>query len=124
MIAQRRQAEGIIMFPIFFVSHPNERHFQKPDNCCKHLIFREPWTPEITFHTGANFRQDLCEIGHSIEFRRVPDRAPSWMVPILLAIAGIASNGLNVPLFQRTDPDISPGRGNGERSNSCEGRWI
>src|SRR5262249_38995362 len=48
----------------------------------------------------------------------VPDLLPALVVAVLLAPAGVAAGRLDVPIGARPDPDLAPGRGDGEGADT------
>ena len=75
-------------------------------------------------HVLANLRADgrksLGELDHMFVFGALAHLAKKRMVAILLAPLGIAAGGLDVTVRKRADPDIGPGRGDGERLDPPE----
>jgi len=51
-------------------------------------------------------------------FSAFPDLAECRVIAVLLAAAGIASRGLKMAAGRGGDPDIGPGRRDGERSDA------
>src|SRR5205807_9351804 len=79
---------------------------------------------QVPGHLGADERQHLTERVHAMVLRRVADLAPAIMVPVLLATTGVAAGRLKVPVRKRTDPDVAPGRRDGQPADPPQGVAI
>ena len=65
-------------------------------------------------------RKSLGELHHMFVFGALADLTKKRMVAVLLAPFGIAARGLDVPIRRRADPDVGPGRRDGERLDAPE----
>jgi hypothetical protein len=54
----------------------------------------------------------------------VADLAPPLMVAVLLAAARVATGGLQMPVGDRTDPDVAPRRRNHKQPNALERSFV
>src|SRR5690606_38948125 len=64
--------------------------------------------------------QDLAECDHAFVLRLIAHGAPVGMVTILFAVSGIAAGGLDVAVVVGADPNVGPGRRNGEAADAAE----
>ncbi len=69
---------------------------------------------------GAERRKRVGEFGEAIELRAVAHFAEFRVVAVLLAAARIAAGGLHVALAEAANPDVCPGRRNGERADALQ----
>src|SRR4029450_12423383 len=90
----------------------------------QHLAAVEAGPAEVALHRAPDARQGLGEGDHAIELRAVADLAPARVVAILLAPAGIAADGLDVAPGIGADPDVGPGRRDGQRPDAFQGGRI
>src|SRR5207248_10995442 len=112
---QRGEPEGAVLARVLLVAHAHERHLQEPDHHGHHLLARQPPAPEVPGHPPPDARQGAGEVDHAAVFVLVPHLAPAVVVAVLLAAAGVAPRGLDVPIGEWADPDVGPGRRNRER---------
>ena len=82
------------------------------------LAHRQHRLGEIARHATAKLRQRFRETWQSVVLRFVSYLAPPRVITILLASPGVASRGLQVAGWAGTDPDIAPGRRDGQRANA------
>src|SRR5580700_4592354 len=69
---------------------------------------------------AANLRQSRPEGQHAVVLRRVTRCAIPRMVQVLLAAPRVVSNGLNMAVIERTDPNVRPGQRNHQRLDFFE----
>ena len=111
---ERGQAERAIAAGVFLVAHPDEGLLQQLHDGGHDFAHRQHGFGEIARHATAKQRQRCREAGQPVVLRFVAHLAPSRVIAILLASFGVASRGLEMAGRAGTDPDVSPGRRNGE----------
>src|SRR2546421_4264895 len=62
----------------------------------------------------ANPGERFCEGEHPVVLDRIPHLAPATVVAILLAAARVTTGRLEMAAGVGADPDVRPGRGDGE----------
>src|SRR5690349_20009201 len=73
---------------------------------CNDLFPRQTALPQVTLQIPAKLGQRFSELHHALEFDIVPHQAPVRMIGVLLALTGVKSSCLQVPVRVKTNPDI------------------
>src|SRR5512144_1455162 len=97
LIAQRRQAEALVLFGVFLVADANQRGLEQPHDGCQHRTAGERLAPHVAFDLLADRRQRAAEFLHALELDFVSRRVPVGMIAVLLASARVSSGRLQVP---------------------------
>src|SRR5205814_575783 len=108
------QTERLIFARVFFVSDAYERSLQKPHDCREHFLPRQTRQFQILSNSPANIRQSFGELSEALELVFVARFAPSLVIAVLLAATRVATRRLDVAICRRTNPNLCPGRGNGQ----------
>ena len=90
----------------------------------KYFLSAQSALAQVAVHPSAEARKRFAECEYMLIFLLIAHFAPARMITILLASSGIASGGLEMPIGHRTDPDLGPGRRDGQRSDACQGSFI
>ncbi len=117
-VFHRRQSDGAVLLGVFLVADTDQRLLQKCDNGGKHLLPRQAGQAQIAAQTCPQTGQGGAELDHVFIFVGVAHLAPARMVTGLLAAAGVAPGGLKVSTRIRANPDVGPGRRNGQLANA------
>jgi hypothetical protein len=104
-VPERRQAKRTVRARIFQVANADERRLQEPYHGGQHFGAGQARERHILLKTRPELGQDVAEGNHPVVLRHITHGAPAWMIPVLLASFGVASRGLQVPVWARTDPD-------------------
>ena len=108
------QAERFVFTRVFLIADADERALEQPHYRCQDFVPRQTRRSEVFTHAFANFRQSLREDHDPVVLVFVAHLAPTLMVKVLFAPARIATGCLNVAVCRGTNPDVRPGRRNGE----------
>jgi len=68
---------------------------------------RAAWLVRV-LQTRPELGQDVAEGNHPVVLGRIAHGTPAGMIPVLFPSSGVASRGLQVPVWARTDPDVRP----------------
>src|SRR5207248_4019354 len=107
-IAQRGEAEGVVLLGVTRVADAKASAFEQLHDGREHLAAWHARKRDIAADVAANTGQRAREIAQALELVRVADLAPFWMVPVLLAPARVATGGLEMSPLVCTDPDVAP----------------
>jgi hypothetical protein len=118
-VPERRQAKRTIRARILKIANTNERSLQEPHHGGQHSFAGEAGERDILFKTRTEMWQDFAEGNHPVVLGSIAHGAPAWMIPVLLPSSGVTSSGLHVPVWSRTDPDVSPCRWDSKGLNTA-----
>src|SRR5690606_11994550 len=113
-VAQGGEAVAPILAGVLVVADANERLLQQSHDQGEHLLAREAASSEVALGPASDAGERPCELDEAPVLRLVPHLAPARVVSVLLAAAGIAARGLDVPALDRADPDVGPCRRDGQ----------
>src|SRR5437763_517072 len=102
-IAQRREAERVVLLRIAFVAHADACSLEQLHDRREHLRARQSCLLHVLLYALADVRQRLPELDHVLELVRVAPLAPALVVAILLAPARVAARGLQVSALVAAD---------------------
>src|SRR5258705_11273218 len=117
VLAQRGEAVRTILARVLVVADADERQVEESNDGGEHLLAWKPGAREVGLDARADRRKRFAERGQAVELRFVARGAPVGVVAILLASLRIAACRLHVASFRGADPDVGPGRRNGEAPN-------
>src|SRR5690606_4149398 len=112
--AQRRQPKRLVDARVLLVADADQRRLQEPDDASQHLLAGQAAHAQVVVGALADDRQDGGEVHQMVVLVSVADLAPALVVDVLLPAAVVPPGGLNVAGGVWADPDISPGRRNGQ----------
>src|SRR5262249_7439673 len=81
-----------------------------PHHGSQHFFAAQARERQILLKMRTELWQGFAEGNHPVVLGRIAHGAPACMIPVLLPSSGVASSGLHVPVWSRTDPDVSPCR--------------
>src|SRR5690606_34254107 len=87
---------------------------QEPDDASQHLLAGQAAHAQVVVGALADDRQDGGEVHQMVVLVSVADLAPAFVVDVLLPAAVVPPGGLNVAGGVWADPDIGPGRRDGQ----------
>src|SRR5262245_8832075 len=116
---QGRQAERTVRGGVLRVAHADERRLEQPDHRRQHLLPREPRAGKISRDAPPDRREFRGKQGHPRVLRYVADLRPTGTVGVLLASTAVARHSLDVAVRAEADPDVGPGRRDGERPDAA-----
>ena len=111
-VPQRRQAKRVLA-RAYSRLPTRMRVVQEPHHGGQHFFAGQARTCHILLKARTELWQDFAKGNHPVVLGRIAHGAPAWMIPVLLPSSGVASCGLHVPVWSRTDPDVSPCRWDG-----------
>jgi hypothetical protein len=120
VVAQCRQAEAVVLFGVLLVADAHQSRLEQTYDGRQNRAAGEWLTPHVMVDTLANARQGAAELPHAVKLDLVARRAPIGMIAMLLAAAGVAPRGLQVPKRVERYPDARPGRWDGEMPQPIE----
>ena len=109
-VAQRGQAEALVVARVLLVADADQRGLEQAHDGRQHLLARQAAAAQVGVDARADRRQRAAEREHAVELVRVAHARASAVVAVLLAAAGVAPGRLQVALARRADPDVGPGR--------------
>src|SRR5262245_25221507 len=109
------EAVALILLCIFITAYPNECRLQEIHDGGKNLLARQPAQPQVLAELAPNCWQALRKLEHVLVFGALTHLAEFRMVAILFSALHVPSGRLYVPIGFWTNPNIAPGRGNGQR---------
>src|SRR6266851_879711 len=119
-VAQRGQAERVILPGVLLVADAQERGLEQADDGTDHLLLRQPFPAQVGRRAPADPRQRPGELGHAVELVRVASLAPPCVVEVLLAAACVTAGRLEVAPGTRRDPHVLPRRRDGKGADPVE----
>ncbi len=123
-VAQRGEAEALVVAGIGGIADADEAVVEQPDGGGDHTLIGETAAAQVALDLLAKERQRFGEADESLELGAAAVLRPVGMIAILLAAALVATGRLQVPLPVLADPDIGPGRRNGEAADARQGLGI
>jgi hypothetical protein len=123
-VAQRGQAVGLVLARILVIPDAHHGRFEQVDDGRQHLLARQAGQAEGAVDFLADLRQRLAELDHALVLHLVAHLAPFGVVAVLLAPARVAPGGLQVAVGLRADPDLGPGRRDGQRLDAFQGGFV
>ncbi len=103
---------------VLVVPDPDQRLVQQADDGGQDLAAAQVRSAEVPLDPLADRGKDLAELEDPAELRAVAGLAVRRMVAVLLPAPGITGRGLDVPGGIGTDPDVGPGRRNGQAEDA------
>ena len=91
-----------------------ERRVEQAHDRARSFVARQAESRQVLLGSAADARQRFGEGDHPLELGRHRGGRDTGVIAVLLAAASIAARGLEVAVRPRTDPDIGPGRWDGE----------
>ena len=113
-VAHGGKPVAAIVAGIFLIADPDERDLEEAHDGRQDLLARQPAARLIFGHARTKPRQCPGKRQHAVELGGVAERAPVGVVAILLAALRIAPGRLQVALAVGADPDVGPGRRDGQ----------
>src|SRR5947207_14153083 len=113
-ILHGRETKRFVLPRIFRIAHPDEGALEQLHDRAQDLFARQAGQGQIATHTLTNLWKLLGKTGHAIVLRLVADFSPPFVVEVLFAPPRVPTGCLNMAVARWTDPDIGPGRRNGE----------
>src|SRR5687767_7821443 len=119
-VAQRGQTEGVVGLDVALVADAQARFLEQAHQRRQHTAARQAGGAEVGAYTPPDRRKRAREELHAIELVRVALAAPRIGVAILLALARVASRGLEVAAGIEADPDVRPRGRDRQRADAIE----
>ena len=98
-IAQRRQAERLVLARVFLVADPHVGRVEQADDRREHRLaarLRADGRRQVGLHALSDARQRGTELEHALELVGVLGDAPVGVVAVLLAAARVTAGGLQM----------------------------
>ena len=109
-VSQRRQAKRAVGAGIFEIANANEGGLKEPYYGGQHLCAGQARERHVLLQASTELWEDFAKGNHPVILGRIAHGAPARMIPVLLASPGVASSGLQVSIWARTDPHVRPCR--------------
>src|SRR5450759_3810360 len=109
-VAHRAQAKGLILIGVLRVADTDVGLFQQPHDGRDHLLTRQSVQAHVARDASANLGQRPDEVGQAMKLGLLANGVPLRMVDVLFATLHVATSGLQVTVWMRTDPDLLPSR--------------
>src|SRR4029453_17089580 len=119
-VAQRRQAEAVVVTYVFGVPDAKTGDVEQGHDEREHLLKRQTLERQICSQSPAQGWQCTREGDHAIKLDRITRDFPLRMIAILLASTRVASSRLQVATRIGTDPYVPVGRRNCQCGNSAQ----
>src|SRR5690606_25178060 len=123
-VAQGGQAVGAIAPRIACVTDAGQGVGHHRDHDRDDLALRESRQSQVAAQGAAQAWQPLAEAFDASELLAAAQRRPGRVVAILLAPARVAPGGLEVAVPAAADPDVAPGRRDGQRVDAPAGGGV
>ena len=120
-VFHRGQAVRFVVAGVFFVADADEADFEQAHDGSEDFFPAEAFAGEVTPELPPDAGQRAGKIRDPLKLGLVADFAPARVIEVLLATAFIPPGGLQMPVVQRTNPDVDPRRRDGERLDALEG---
>src|SRR3954447_23002672 len=117
-ILEGREPEGFVLTSVLVIPYTDETRFQQLDDGGQDFVFRQTGQSQIPGELFADFWPRLGERQHARVFRFITNLPPFGMIPVLLAAARISARSLHMTVGPGTNPNIFPGRGDGQTFDS------
>src|ERR1700728_433977 len=124
LVAQRSQAEGAVLFGVFFISDADVSSLEELHDGGKHLTLRQTFARQIASDHAPDARQGTTEGTHPIELDEIPHLPIRRVVTVLFAAARVTSDGLDMGVGAGADPNRRPGWRNYQRPNAVESGFV
>ena len=119
-LPHRRQPEALVVACVLAVADPDGAVVEQPNDGGDDLFARHPGQRQVARDPFAEPGERPAEVDHPAVLRLVPNLAPARVVAVLLAAPRVAAGGLDVAARARADPDVGPGRRDGERADPVQ----
>ena len=123
-ILQRGEAEALIRPRVFRISNSGQRRFHQSHHRRQNLISCQSRPGQVLIDVTPNCGQRTREFEQMLKFVLIADHPPTRMISILLALASVAAGCLEMAVRRWANPDICPGRRDGESLDSRENFGI
>src|SRR5687768_10467296 len=105
-LAQRGEPEAMVLACIGKIADSHLGSIKQIYYGGDDLFLRQASFPQIMLKTLTQAWQSISEFRHASKFNTVPHHAPVRMIAVLLALPGIKSGCLQVPLRVTANPHI------------------
>jgi hypothetical protein len=105
---------------ILLVADTDQGRLQQPNDRGEHLLARQARPGQVPFGPGADARQGLAKGNQPIVLGLIAHFAPARVIAVLFSATLIVADRLKMAVRVGTDPDIGPGRRNGQRSDAMQ----
>ena len=95
-IAQRREAEALVVAGVFVVADANAGGIEQADHDGEHLLARQTWQCQVALQDAPQLGELLAEGHHTAECCAVAKLAPVGVITILFAPSSVAAGGLQM----------------------------
>src|SRR3954471_17995258 len=124
LAAQGGDPKGVVLFGVLLVADPDEGRLQQLDDRGEHLLPPQAALRHVLLEPLADPGQGLAEGDHAAELGLVAHLPPFGVVAVLLAPAGVAPGRLQVAVRAGADPDVRPGRRDGQLADALQGLLV
>ena len=93
-------------------------------NLSSSLLGGQPPQRHMLMHFRPNGGKRIGECNDVLVFRAFMNLTKAGVVAVLLSPLGITTRGLDVPVRERTNPDICPGRRDCQCPDPSERLWV
>src|SRR3954454_1544830 len=124
LVAQGGEPKGVVLFGVLLVADPDEGRLQQLDHRGEHLLPPQAAPRHVLLEPLADLGQGLAEGDHAPELGLVAHLPPFGVVAVLLAPAGVAPGRLQVAVRAGADPDVRPGRRDGQLAGGLQGLLV
>ena len=118
--AHRRKAEGVVVLCVHLASDPEEASVEEAHRAGEDALTPEIFLCQAAVRVRPQAPESDGELEHPIELLAVAASAPGVVVEVLPPPRRVRPDCLQVPQRVGTDPDVTPGGRDGERSDSLE----
>ena len=120
-LAHRREPVGVVLLRVVLRADPEEAAVEQPDGAGEHLARAASRPARGPCATRARSCGSAArELDHRVELLGVAPLAPAVVVAVLLAPGGVDAGRLDVAHRVGADPDVLPGRRDGELADPLE----
>ena len=124
LVAQGGQAEGVVLLGVLLVADADQRRLEELDDGRQHLLAPQAALRQVALDPLADLRQRVAEGDHAAELGLVADLPPVGVVAVLLAPPGVAAGRLQMAVRAGADPDVGPGRRDGQLADALQGLLV
>src|SRR5687768_10130806 len=124
MVAQRRQAEGVVVLRVLVVADADERHLHEFDHRGEDLLARQAGELEVPGALAAYVRPALGRVDPPPLLRAVAPLAPLLVVAVVVPPAVVAPGGRGAAAVAGGGAGVGVRRRDGRYAGAVEGLSV